>query len=153
MTSKSITGSASITLGPMTIAPAGPPHTYFGVAQNLMSGVQILASAQSPGLALPLLCAHVLECILKAYISRGGSDSALKAPNIRHNLVALWRLANSQGLAVSSAPPAWVARLGELHESPYYLRYSTGVHGIVSPGPQPMVSELAALLEQVRGHL
>lgn len=136
-----ITGTVSITLEPVTIAPAAPPHTYFGVAQSLMPGVKILAAASPPpALALALLCSHVLECLLKAYLSRDGSDAALKEPNIRHDLNALWALAFAQGLCVQESPPAWADCLSGLHKSPYYLRYSTGVHGIVSPGAEPMTS-------------
>jgi hypothetical protein len=40
---KPITGSASVTMQPTTIAPAAPPHTYFGVAQGMLPGVRILA--------------------------------------------------------------------------------------------------------------
>ena len=149
-----ITGTASITLQPVTIAPAAPPHTYFGVAQSMMAGVKVLAAASPPpALALALVAAHVLECLLKAYLSRDGSDAALKSPDVRHDLNALWAMAFAQGLPVPEAPPSWVDCLSGLHKSPYYLRYSTGVHGIVSPGAEPMTSELAALLETVRGQL
>ena len=82
-----ITGSASITLQPTTIVPAAPPHTYFGVAQSLLPGVKILAVASPcPALALALVSAHILECLLKAYLSRDGSDAALKNPAVRHDL-------------------------------------------------------------------
>ncbi len=74
-----IRGTASIKLDPVTIAPASPPHTYFGVAESMMSGVNALAAASPPSLlALALVAAHVLECLLKAYLSRNGSDAPLK---------------------------------------------------------------------------
>jgi hypothetical protein len=149
-----ITGTASITLQPMTIAPAAPPHTYFGVAQSMMLGVKVLAAASPPpALALALVAAHVLECLLKAYLSREGSDDALRKTAVRHNLNRLWAMAFAQGLRVPESPPSWVDRLSGLHKWPYYLRYSTDVHGIVSPGAEPMTSGLAALLEIVRGQL
>lgn len=151
---KPITGKASINLEPVTIAPAAPPHTYFGVAQGLMPGVKVLAAASpTPALALALVAAHVLECLLKAYISRDGSDTALKEAKVRHNLNALWALAFAQGLRAQEPPPSWVDCLSGLHNTPYYLRYSTGVHGVVLPGVEPMTSELEALLEIVRGQL
>lgn len=149
-----ITGTASITEQPDLIAPAAPPHTYFGVAQSMMPGVKVLAAASQPSpLALTLVAAHVLECLLKAYLSRNGSDAALRNSNVRHDLNALWAMAFAQGLRVPETPPSWADCLSSLHKSPYYLRYSTGVHGIVSPGAEPMTSELAALIEIVRGHL
>lgn len=140
-----------MTLEGASIAPAGPPHTYFGVARNLMPGIHVLAAASPPpSHALSFLCAHVLECALKAYQSRSGSDAALKDPNVRHDLNALWALANSNGLGVSASPTVWVDRLSGLHKSPYYLRYSTGVHGLVLPATEPMVGELTALLDQIQ---
>ena len=140
------------TLEPIRMKPAGPPDTYFGVGENMMRGVQVLAAASpTSALALALVAAHVLECLLKAYLSRGGSDAALKEKEVRHNLNALWAMAFGQGLRIPESPPDWVARLSDLHDRPYHLRYSTGVHGIVSPAAEPMTAELAALLETVRG--
>ena len=136
------------------MAPPAPPRTYLGVAESMMPGVNVLAATPTPSaLALALLAAHVLECLLKAYLSRNGSDAPLKKPKVRHNLNALWAMASAQGLQVQKEPPSWVDRLSGLHNSPYYLRYSTGVHGIVTPGAEPMRSELAALLEMVRAQL
>lgn len=149
-----IIGSVSVTLQDDVIAPAAPPHTYFGVAQSMLPGVKALAAASpSSALAHALVAAHVLECLLKAYLSRHGSDSEVKKPAIRHNLNALWAMAFAEGLGIQQSPPAWVDCLSGLHGSPYYLRYSTGVHGIVSPGAEPMTSELADLLELVRRKL
>ncbi len=151
---KPIIGTVSVTTHPDTIAPPTPPHSYFGVAQQLMPGVKVLAGASpSPALVLALVAAHVLECLLKAYLSKDGSDVAVKGLNVRHNLNALWAMAFAQGLRIPELPPSWVNCLSDLHKSPYYLRYSTGVHGIVSPGAEPMTSELAALLEVVRDQL
>ena len=151
---KPITGTGSLTAQAASIAPAAPPHTYFGVAQSVMPGVKVLAAASpSPALALALVAAHVLECLLKAYLSRDGSDAALKNRDVRHDLEALWARAFAQGLRVPESPPDWVTCLSGLHKSPFYLRYSTGVHGIVSPGPEPMTSELEGLLEIVRAQL
>jgi len=149
-----ITGTGSLRSQPATIAPAAPPHTYFGVAQSMMPGVKVLAAASPPSpLALALVAAHVLECLLKAYLSRNGSDAALKKSKVRHDLNALWAMAFAQGLRVPESPPSWADCLSGLHKDPYYLRYSKGVHGIVSPGAEPMTSELAALVEIVRGQL
>ena len=154
MTMQPIIGTASITEEDDVIAAPAPPHTYFGVAQSMMPGVTILAAASpAPPLALCLVAAHVLECLLKAYLSRDGSDADVRDAKVRHDLSALWGMAFAQGLPVPQSPPAWVDCLSGLHKHPYYLRYSTGVHGIVSPAPEPMASELRALLETVRGQL
>jgi hypothetical protein len=148
------TGKLSATLGAVTIAPPAPPHTYLGVARGMMPGVHALAVRPlvSP-LALALVAAHVLECVLKAYLSRGGSDAAVKESVVRHNLTALWDMALKAGLPISATPPSWVQRLSEVHGSPYYLRYSTGVHGIVLPAPEPVATELPELLALVEKHL
>ena len=149
-----IIGKVFATLGPVTIAPAGPPHTYFGVARGMMPGVHALSAAPLvSSLALALVAAHVLECLLKAYLSRGGSDASVRAPAVRHNLAALWEMAAADGLSIPPTPPHWAQRLSEVHGSPYYLRYSTGVHGIVLPGAEPMVTEMEALLECVQTRL
>lgn len=151
-----VSANVSVSLGGGTSGPPEPPDTYFGVAEALLPGVKILAEASNSGTALPFLCAHVLECLLKSYLCRDGSDSSVKAvkgSSIRHNLVDLWGTAKTEGLPIPSTPPDWVSNLGELHKSPYYLRYSTGVHAIVTPGREPMVSELIELLALVRSNL
>lgn len=149
-----ITGTASITTQPDMVVPPAPPHTYFGVAQSLMSEMRILAAASPPpALTLSLVAAHVLECLLKAYLSRDGSDAALKNSKVRHDLKALWGMAFAQGLLIPELLPNWTDCLGSLHKNPYYLRYSTGVHAIVLPSAEPMTSELVALIEIVREQL
>ncbi len=149
-----ITGSLSATSAPATMAPAGPPHTYIGVAYNMMPGVRVLAVASPlPALPLAMVSAHVLECVLKAYLSRSGDDSRVKQSDVRHNLNFLWSLAHSQGLNIPQQPPEWVSCLSHLHGYPYYLRYSTGVHGLVTPAPEPMATELAGLIEQVQSQI
>lgn len=142
-----ITGSINAVAPAWRVVPAAPPRTYLSIAYNMLPGVQLLASAnpQVP-LALCLLSAHVLECALKAYLSRNGSDEVVKGRELRHDLVRLWQLAHVQGLGVAAEPPEWARMLGYLHGAPYYLRYSTGVHGIVSPPPEPMATELTQLL-------
>jgi hypothetical protein len=146
-----VTGSISTALDCVGIKPAGPPDTYFGVVNGMLPGVAILASAQpAVPMAFAFLAAHVLECALKAYLSRDGSDERLTKAPLRHDLVAIWQLAASEGLAVVAEPPDWAIRLGEVHGRPYYLRYSTRVHGIVLPPSSTVVAELTALVEAVR---
>jgi len=141
---------ANLTTG-LRMIPADPPDTYLGVAYGMIRGVRILSDAKpTSNLALSLVSAHVLECALKAYLSKDGSDSAVRTPDVRHNLIALWRLAHKDGLNVPKQPFDWVNVLSHVHDCPYYLRYSTGVHGISVPGPEPMVTELETLLERVK---
>lgn len=149
-----ITGALSVTLQPISVAPAKPPHTYLDIACNMLPGVKVLAAASPlPALPLAMVSAHVLECALKAYLSKSGDDSRVKQSDVRHNLNALWSLAHHQGLNVPEQPPEWVCFLSHLHNAPYYLRYSTGVHGLVTPAPEPMATELGALVELVRTQL
>ena len=147
-----ISMSGSVIESPDAVSPPITTYTSFGVAENLMPGVKLLAfGPTSTSLALAFLCAHVLECLLKAFLSREGmSDSELKSQSIRHDLAKLWSEAVARGLDVSAAPPDWVTCLSRLHGPPYFLRYSTNVHVIVSPATQPMVSELEMLLEVIR---
>ena len=154
MTDKPSKATASAMLPPLRVLSAGPPHTYVGIAGAMLEGVKVLAASPHP-LALPLalLAAHVLECTLKAYLSRDGDDSRVRQADIRHNLGALWSLAHAEGLSIPSGPPQWVSMLSHLHKAPYYLRYSTGVHGISSPAAQPMTAELNALFGQVSSRL
>jgi hypothetical protein len=128
-----------------------PSETYFRVAHSLMPGVKLLASSSpTPYLALALVSAHALECLLKAYLSKDGSDQRLRNQKIRHNLIGLWEMAAREGLRILASPPGWVNSLSLIHDHPYYLRYSTGVRGFPGPTVEPMASELAALLEIVR---
>lgn len=146
-----IIGTIDFTLPPVTISPPAPPGTYLGVAQNMVLGVRVLADASpTSNLALCLVAAQVLECTLKGYLSRGGSDAMVKKPNVRHNLVLLWEMAYADGLPIGKSPPDWVSTLSGLHNSPYYLRYSTGVHGMVLPKAEPMASDLRKLLDLVQ---
>jgi len=116
----------------------------------MYDGVKALAALPNPpALPLAMLAAHVLECTLKAYLSRSGDDERLKHKDIRHNLSKLWSLAQSEGLSVSISPPQWASCLSDLHNSPYYLRYSTGVNAILSPAPEPMTTNLNVLLSLV----
>ena len=73
---------------------------------GFLAGVLILA-ASKPGNAISLafLSAQAAECGLKAYLSRSGDYTRLKAHPLRHDLAALWTLATSEGLAVSTARP------------------------------------------------
>jgi hypothetical protein len=145
-----ITGSASIQLGAATIAPAGPPHTYLGMARHFVNGLQPLVAA-GPPCALPFafLAAQTVECALKAFLSSNGDDRRLKQAPLRHNLEMLWSLSAAEGLTLEMPAPVWLVRLSALHDTPYYLRYSTGVHAMVSPAAAPMCNAVEGLVELV----
>lgn len=70
-----------------------------------------------------------------------------------HNLDALWNVAQAEGLPLSVRPPAWVVTLSDLHNKPYFLRYSTGVHVLVTPAAEPMAMELETIVELTARHL
>ena len=153
---KPIVGAASIVEQPDTIAPATPARSHFGVAENLIPAAKSLVAgppAVSPALAF--LCAHILECLLKAYLLTAGVlEKELKAPGKNHGLTAFWLRAVALGLPRSRTPPLWAENLDRLHKGPnYYLRYSKGVHAVSVPAHEPMVSELAEILEIVRVRL
>jgi hypothetical protein len=117
METTAVSASVDINLEPAALEPASPPRTLFGVAESMMPGVKVLAKASPPcSSALALLAAHVLECLLKAYLSRNGSGASLKNPDVRHNLNRLWTMAFAQGLQITG-PPNWADRLSGVHNN------------------------------------
>jgi hypothetical protein len=124
------------------IAPPGPPHSYLAVANNLMNGIRVLATHGGVATAIPLsmLCAHALECALKALLSETGSVRA----DLRnsHDISKLWEAANG-----SVPMPAWAGELSDLHAPPFHLRYLDKVNGVVTPAARPMVDELERMIE------
>ena len=149
-----ITGSAHIRLEPVSISKVTPVEAYMGVAESLMPGMQLLINTP-PFYAIPitLLAGHILECLLKAFLSKTGvSEKDLKdKKKFGHNLNKLWQGAANRKLPISSVLPPWAKRLSELHGSPYRLRYNSGrVHGFTLPNSQELSSELTKLLETVR---
>jgi len=147
-------GSFSATLPPLAIAPVTSTAAYFGVAQALMPGAQLLAANPSTSpIAHSLLSAQILECLLKAFLSKNGATETELRKKLGHNLAGLWQLASRLGLNIPQSPPAWVVCLNGLHDSPYYLRYAPGVHALVLPNLKVMSAELSALLETVRENI
>jgi hypothetical protein len=142
--------SGHIIEGADFVSPPGPPQTYLGMAHSLLNGVHALATTgPDSSVALAFIAGQVLECALKAYLSFDGDDKRLKDHALRHNLGALWQLAETEGLPLSATPPSWVVTLSVLHNTPYFIRYSTDVHLLVTPPAQPMATELAATVELV----
>ncbi len=150
MTHPPITGTGAITAQCSSIALAAPPHIYLGMSRQLANAIRpLISSGPSCAVALAFVCAQTLECALKAYLSRSGNDSRLKQAPLRHNLEQLWLLAEAEGLQLMNPTPSWVSRLSSLHDKPYFLRYSTGVHGMVSPATEPICTHIEQIVELV----
>lgn len=145
---KLVPGTAGEVSLPDSATPPHPPYTYLAIALGLLPGARVLSDAGLEcAVAHTFLCAHVLECSLKAYLSSVGvSDQDLKGNSVRHNLPELWRRSVEAGLPVPIKLPEWVEQLGRLHDAPYFLRYSTRVNGIVMPAMQPMFAALSEVV-------
>jgi hypothetical protein len=138
----------------ITIDPPRPPHTYLGVAESILPGIQVLASqTRPPAIPATLLAAHMLECLLKAYLSRNGDDKRLLVGDMRHNIAALWQLASREGINLPAQLPTWASTLSHLHDRPFYLRYSTGVNGVVTPPIPVLARELENMLKEVSSQI
>lgn len=142
-----IIGNSEIVESPDGIARPTPHQSYMSVARAIAPATELIAREMSGAeIPLSLLAAHQAECLLKAFLARHGKDSHLRGQNLRHNLAALWTEAVLAGLQVPSIAPAWLERLSALHDRPYNLRYSSGLHGIVLPNPQAMAEGLRDLM-------
>jgi hypothetical protein len=141
-----ITGSLSATLGAVTVAPVTTADAHLAIAQQFMEGARVLAAAPNCALPLAFISGHISECLFKAFLSwKGETDATLKGYDIGHNLSALRAMAVKHGLTVDPAEPQWLATLSSLHGRPFHLRYPVGLNGLVTPGSQPMLSDLEAL--------
>jgi len=103
-------------------------------------------------MALALLSGQILECSLKAFLSKAGlaEHELTRKKDVRHNLLELWALAVRKGLCITATPPQWAETLNRLHDYPYHLRYPMGLNGLVLPNPQQTTSELEHLIDTVR---
>jgi hypothetical protein len=103
-----VTGSLNVRLGSVTVAPVTPQDAYLGIARALWPGIEVLTAAPAASaVALTLVCGHVAECALKAYLARQGvSEADLRKADVRHNLVELWHRAHARGLATDLSPLA-----------------------------------------------
>jgi hypothetical protein len=146
---KPVLGVGAATLE-ISVAPPGPPRTYFGVAEGLMPGIRILGTSSPEGaLALTLLCGHTLECILKAYLSRDGKDARVRRNGVQHNLRELWLMARGDGLDLAEAIPPWLEILSNLHGAPFFLRYSTEINALHLPPQTEMLAGVSRLFDAV----
>lgn len=139
-----------------------PTHSesFLTVADNLLLGAMVLEAAPPtcPPHALAMLCAHSLECILKAYIVRSDHPEVLKWARKEggHDIEQLWNKALLEGLIIESPIPDWAQRLGGLHGSPFILRYARGTnpdegfHGTSFPILKGLPKKLSEIADKVR---
>jgi hypothetical protein len=115
-----------------------------------LEGAKALSTAGTAcAVPLALVSGQLLECALKAYLARDGDVKLLSGDRkVRHNILALWELAQKDGLMLPT-PAAWTLTLAALHNSPFHIRYGKGVNVLVLPAPEPMVAELADIVEVV----
>ncbi len=146
-----ITGSLDVTLGAVSVAPVTLTEVFFGIAESLMPAARLLAaSPEVPGTALTLISGHILECLLKAFLSKNGVSGDELKKKLGHNLRELWERSVGLGCPDNPAFPPWAERLNAVCGKKARLRYPEGLHGLVLPGAQPMTAELGGLLEVVR---
>ena len=131
--------------------------SYMIVARDLLQGVEALSTfppnVSSRGCAL--IAAHALECVLKAFLWHKGKKKEVRAPDVQHDLVALWNMAyKEKGLSIPQVPPDWVTILSSGHGPNFYFRYQEGkgktvVHGGQTPALIPMAVALKNLIEMI----
>lgn len=124
---------------------------YMASANGLLPSLKLLASSGSEHLrACALVGGNLLECALKAFLTKKVEANALKEPKIRHNLEALWRMSVENNLPIDAAPPPWCVVLNSRHGGQkFHLRYQAEVHGLKFPHPSDMIDELPKVLAVV----
>ena len=133
---------------------------YIVVARDLSKGALALSTETNiPLRGFAMLAAQTLECTLKAYLWHVGCEKEINNHKIRHDLTALWKLAQEKGLAVSKSPPTWCVILGDGHGLGYYFRYQQGkvqgtvVNGGQMPEPGLTCKELCEVLKLVENSI
>jgi hypothetical protein len=146
-----IIATFSITEAPDSFTPPAPHDALFAAAVGLMRGVTVLAAAtpSESAWALALVSGHILECSLKAFLSKEGL-SEVELKTLGHNLSKLWARAVENGLPISTSPPDWAMTLNQLHGSPFMLRYPLGLNGLVFPNAQEVTSGLQNIIDKIR---
>jgi hypothetical protein len=136
----------------------GPIHdAYLSAATGLMGGATVLAAAPpSEGAwAFALVSGQILECSLKAFLSKAGVTQEDLRNKFRHNLSKLWAEAADQGLPIGDMPQ-WAETLNSLHyrtsldDPPYPVRYPEGLNVLVLTDAQQTETALRNLIDTVR---
>ena len=135
----------------MKLASVTQADGYRASARELFRGVEVLVEQKPiPYMANALLAGFVVENALKAYLAgRVPNRTDIRAPDIRHDLEALWRLAHQEALDVDGDPPKWCVDLNGLHRGgKYFSRYHTGAHGLTFPVTDAMLAGIRCLLRE-----
>ena len=125
----------------------GAAHdAYLATATGLLRGASLLAAAppSESEWAFALVAAQILECSLKAFLSKRG-ETGLK----EHDLAKLW--ARAAGRLPIGDMPQWAETLNSLHGPPdYHVRYPDKVNALVFPEPHETELALRNLIDTVR---
>jgi hypothetical protein len=147
--SNMITGTSAASTAVPTVAPVTSADSFLTTANELLVGARVLAGNPDCAVTLVYVCAHVTECLFKAFLSRMGETDA-ELQRTGHDLASLRGKAVAHGLGLDPPLPDWLRVLGELHAKPYRLLYPKNLNGFVLPGPQPMLADLETLDRLVR---
>lgn len=134
--------------------PPQTPHTLLEGAHSYARAVEILlrVPTDAPLEALGLVAAHSVELALKsALLAAGRTEQQLRAPDLRHNLGALWQMALENGVPLDDDVPFWCSVLAIAHDSPYMFRYAREGWGVAVPQPADLAGGLNDLLKRVDG--
>ncbi|MEI6215441.1 MAG: hypothetical protein WCP10_15160 [Desulfuromonadales bacterium] len=144
--------NAQLTVELPTLGPASLSDSYLNSANSLFVGAEELSKGTSEmAIACSFLCAQVVECTLKSYVSHVGvTEKDLKNNLLRHNLILLWGMAADKGLPINNEPPEWCNILSNTHDSPYVLRYQKGTMLIQTPDLILMIAEIKDLLLTIK---
>jgi hypothetical protein len=126
-------------------------HAYLTTATGLMPGATVLAAAPPESAwAFALIAGQILECSLKAFLSKDGVPEKVLQSSFRHDLSALWVEAINRRLPIG-AMPQWAETLHSLHSGPHFhVRYPETLNALVFPDPRLTESELRNLVHTVR---
>jgi hypothetical protein len=127
--------NAALLLPALRVGQPTEGDGYMIVARDLLQGVEALSTlpnVSSRGCAL--IAGHALECALKALLWHKGKKKEIRAPDVQHDLVALWNMAYKEGLSIPQVVPDWCTILSSGHGPNFYFRYQKGqgktvVHG------------------------
>jgi len=131
-----------------------PAEAYFAVGEQLYEGIEVFFAAprEPPAMAHALLCASIVECLLKAYLCHRLDDGMAQdlAKMLGNDLRRAWNNARAEGLAFPDPAPRWLEALHRIHGSPYRLRHMHGFRGFDAPARRAMAIQIGQIMEAVR---